>query len=94
MAWLPDERMAWFPANARGRDRLTIERWVLRLLAERCTFVAPRILFESTAGFDVRAIVPGHCDPWPLYERIKTDSALARQIGRAIARSWLSSTHA
>jgi Phosphotransferase enzyme family len=82
--WLPGDRIAWFPASARGRDRLAIERRVLRLLAERCTFAVPRILFESAAGFDVRAMVPGHCDPWPLYERIKTDTALARQIGRAI----------
>lgn len=82
--WLPGERIAWFPATTRGRERLAIERRVLRLLAERCTYATPRILFESTAGFDVRAMVPGHCDPWPLYERIKTDTALARQIGRAI----------
>jgi aminoglycoside phosphotransferase (APT) family kinase protein len=82
--WLPGERIAWFPASARGRERLAIERRVLRLLAERCTFAVPRILFESASGFDVRAMVPGHCDPWPLYERIKTDTALARQIGRAI----------
>lgn len=82
--WLPGDRIAWFPASARGCERLAIERRVLRLLAERCTFAAPRILFESTAGFDVRAMVPGHCDPWPLYERIKTDTALARQIGRAV----------
>jgi len=84
LVWLPGERIAWFPANARGRERLAIERKVLRLLAERCTFAAPRILFESAAGFDVRAMVPGHCDPWPLYERIKTDTALAHQIGNAI----------
>jgi hypothetical protein len=82
--WLPGERIAWFPASARGRERLAIERRVLRLLAQHCAFAAPRILFESTAGFDVRAMVPGHCDPWPLYERIKTDTALARRIGRAI----------
>jgi hypothetical protein len=82
--WLPGERIAWFPATARGRERLAIERKVLRLLAERCTFATPQILFESAVGFDVRAMVPGHCDPWPLYERIKTDTALARQIGRAI----------
>jgi hypothetical protein len=82
--WLPGERIAWLPASARGRERLAIERRVLRLLTERCTFATPRILFESAMGFDVRAMVPGHCDPWPLYERIKTDTALARQIGRAI----------
>jgi phosphotransferase family enzyme len=82
--WLPGERIAWFPASSRGRERLAIERRVLRLLAQRCTFATPRILFESAAGFDVRAMVPGDCDPWPLYERIKTDKALAHQIGRAI----------
>jgi hypothetical protein len=82
--WLPGERIAWFPANARGRERLALERQVLRLLAKRCTFAAPRVLFEAQAGFDIRAMVPGHCDPWPLYERIRTDTALARHIGRAI----------
>lgn len=82
--WLPGERIARFPTNARGRERLAIERRVLRLLAERCTFAAPRILFESSSGFDVRAMVPGRCDPWPLYERIKTDPPLAQQIGQAI----------
>jgi Phosphotransferase enzyme family len=84
VVWLPGERLAWFPASPRGSERLAIERRVLRLLAERCAFAAPRILFESKARFDVRAMVPGHCDPWPLYERIKTDTALARQIGRAV----------
>jgi Phosphotransferase enzyme family len=84
VVWLPGERLAWFPASPRGSERLAIERRVLRLLAERCAFAAPRILFGSKAGFDVRAMVPGHCDPWPLYERIRTDMALARQIGRAI----------
>jgi hypothetical protein len=82
--WLPGERIAWFPANARGRERLTIERSVLRLLAERCMFTAPRILYESSSGFDVRAMVPGRCEPCLLYERIKTDLPLAQQIGQAI----------
>jgi aminoglycoside phosphotransferase (APT) family kinase protein len=82
--WLPGDRMAWFPAGERGRHRLAVERKVLRLLAERCTFQAPRILFESPVGYDVRAIVPGHCDPWSLYERIKDNAALARRIGRAL----------
>jgi Phosphotransferase enzyme family len=82
--WLPGDRMAWFPANEQGRRRLSVERKVLRLLAERCTFQTPRILFESALGYDVRAIVPGHCDPWGLYARIKHDDRLARQIGRAL----------
>jgi hypothetical protein len=82
--WLPGERMAWFPANDRGYDRLVVERKVLRLLGQRCGFSVPRILFESVSGYDVRALVSGRYDPWGLYERMKTDSAVARRIGEAI----------
>ena len=81
---LPGDRMAWFPANESGHRRLAVERKVLRLLAKRCTFQTPRILFEKPLGYDVRAIVPGHCDPWGLYERIKHDAALARRVGRTL----------
>lgn len=81
---LPGGRMAWFPANARGRRRLAVERQVLRLLAGRCSFAAPRVLYEAASGYDVRAIVGGLCDPWGLYERTRTDTALARRIGHAI----------
>ena len=81
---LPGEQMAWFPANTGGRRRLSTERRVLRLLADRSTFSAPRVLFESASGYDVRAIVSGLFDPWGLYERTRTDTALARRIGRAI----------
>jgi hypothetical protein len=81
---LPDERLAWFAANARGRERLQLERRILRLLSERCSFQVPRILFESDQGWDVRAAVPGLCDPWGLYRRTLTDISLARRIGSAI----------
>jgi hypothetical protein len=81
---LPADRLAWFAANSRGRQRLGIERRVLRLLAERCSFQTPRILFESQQGWDLRAGVPGICDPWGLYRRILTDIPLARSIGREI----------
>lgn len=81
---LPGECLAWFGANIRGRERLKVERRVLRLLAQRCAFGAPRILFESTQGWDIRRAVPGLCDPWGLYRRTRTDSPLARRIGRAI----------
>ncbi len=84
LAVLPADRFAWFAANARGRQRLGIERRVLRLLAERCSFQTPCILFESQQGWDLRAGVPGICDPWGLYRRILTDIPLARSIGRAI----------
>jgi hypothetical protein len=81
---LPGGRMAWFPATEQARARLAVERKVLRLLAERCTFAAPRILFGSPAGFDVRAIVPGLIDPSGIYQRTRHDRALARDTGRAI----------
>jgi aminoglycoside phosphotransferase (APT) family kinase protein len=81
---LPGDRMAWFPANASGRRQLAIERRVLRLFAERCTFGAPRILFESPDGFDVRAIVPGRTDPWGVFAEARQDATLARQLGHAL----------
>jgi hypothetical protein len=81
---LPGERLAWFAANARGRERLERERRILRLLSERCSFQVPRILFESSHGWDVRAAVPGVCDPWGLYQRTLTDIPLACSIGSAI----------
>jgi hypothetical protein len=45
---LPGERLAWFAANTRGRERLNLERRILRLLSERCSFRVPRILFDSS----------------------------------------------
>lgn len=81
---LPGDRMAWFPAGDSGLRRLSLERRVLRLLGERCTFRTPTVLYEHPGGFDVRAIVPGTCDPWPLFHRAKHDAALARRLGRSI----------
>jgi aminoglycoside phosphotransferase len=81
---LPDERLAWFPINEQGRIRLNVERRVLRLLAERCSFRIPGILFESEAGWDLRAIVPGDSDPKALYDSIRQDQRLARRIGREL----------
>lgn len=81
---LPGQRMAWFPSNAEGRRRLATERRLLRLLADRCSFRVPRVLLEAEAGWDVRALVPGVCDPWGLYRRTRTDRELARRLGRTI----------
>jgi hypothetical protein len=81
---LPGNRMAWFAASAAGQERLVAERRVLRLLARCCTFQVPHVVYEDPAGFDVRDIVVGECDPWALYAQIKTDSALARRIGRSL----------
>jgi Phosphotransferase enzyme family len=81
---LPGERIAWFPASELGNKRLAIERRVLRLLAARCSYQAPRILFASACGLDVRQMVPGRCDPWGLFHRCKADSRLAQRIGACI----------
>jgi hypothetical protein len=84
MVLLPDDRIGWFPASDEGRRRLMIERRVLRLLASRCTFQMPRVLYESAAGFDVRARVPGLCDPWGVFRRLRSDGQLAARIGRSL----------
>ena len=78
---LPGGYMAWFPTNADGSARLKIERRVLHLLADRCRFAAPKIIYVSHSGFDVRATVPGVHKPWDLYRRIQHDPVLARRIG-------------
>ena len=82
--FLPGERIAWFPASELGSRRLAAERRVLSLVAERCSFRAPRLLLVSVHGFDVRQIVPGRCDPGGLYHRCKADSKLAQKIGVSI----------
>jgi hypothetical protein len=79
---LPDGRIAWFPASAAGARRLAVERRVLGLLAERCSFRVPEVLFVSNSGFELRRMVPGRCDPWGLYRRCRADPGLARRIGR------------
>jgi hypothetical protein len=84
LAMLPDQRMAWFPANAAGEGRLAADRRLLQLLAERCRFRVPRLLYESTAGFDIRAMVPGLSDPVGLYHRISADRGLARRLGHSL----------
>ena len=83
---LPDGHIAWFPASEAGATRLAVERRVLSLLAKRCSFRVPEMLFVSNSGFDVRRMVPGRCDPWVLYRRWQADRQRAQKIGRAIGQ--------
>jgi hypothetical protein len=78
------ERIAWFPASELGSTQLAVERRVLSLIAERCSFQTPRPVFVSPHGFDIRQMAPGRCDPWGLYHRCKADARLAQRIGQAI----------
>jgi aminoglycoside phosphotransferase (APT) family kinase protein len=82
---LPDQRLAWFAASARGLEQLDIERRVLRLLEARCSFAAPRLLFESRDGeFDIRTMVPGSADPLTSYQLVRDSTQHAIRIGAAI----------
>lgn len=82
---LPAGRLAWFASSENGVERLRTERRVLRLLEARCSFRAPRVIFESAAGdFDVRTMVPGVADPWRSYARAAASPSLAAQLGREV----------
>lgn len=85
LARLPDGNMAWFARTSGGERFLQIERRVLRLLASRCTFRAPRVVFEAqAASFDVRVPVPGGAGPWQIYERVRDDPSAAERLGSAL----------
>jgi hypothetical protein len=82
---LPDQRLAWLAASANGLERLRIERRVLRLLEQHCTFDAPRVLYESPdETLDVRSMVPGAADPWRFYAEVRGNADLATRFGAAI----------
>lgn len=86
--WLvrfPGNCLAWFANSASGVERLRSERRVLRLLEARCTFLAPRVLFESIDGrFEVRSIVPGGADMLAVHAAIRDGSDRAIQLGATI----------
>jgi len=80
-------RLAWFAASPEGLRLLALERRVLALLAERCTFPVPRVIHVAQHhGFDVRIPVSGSCEPWSIYERAVRDPAVARRVGEGIGR--------
>jgi aminoglycoside phosphotransferase (APT) family kinase protein len=87
VAFLPGDRIAWFVDGERGARRLDAERRVLRLLGQRCSFRVPRVLYVAADGsYDLRAQVPGVCDPRAVYERAKVDTQVAARIGADLGR--------
>jgi len=85
LARLPQGLLIWFATSDAGQSRLARERRVLRLLEERCSFAAPRVLHEDPAGrFDLRQSVAGECDSRGVYERAKADLAFSARLGAAI----------
>lgn len=82
---LPGLRLAWLATSERGIERLRTERRVLRLVAERCSFRVPLVVFESDNGeLDVREPVPGTTDPRAAYSAVRDDPRRAREIGAAV----------
>jgi aminoglycoside phosphotransferase (APT) family kinase protein len=85
---LPGARLAWFAASGAARERMAVERRILRVLEMRCRFAVPRVLYESRDGwFDVRTMVPGihgmH-DAFAIFQRVRADSVAATRIGAAL----------
>ena len=76
--------MVWFPATREGAKRLAVDRKILRLIEERCSFEAPRVICEFGPGSDLRTMVPGLADPFALYDKLKRDPVLARRVGRSL----------
>src|SRR5580704_2435925 len=82
---LPGARGAWFASSEAGRALLRHEARVLRLLAERCSFEAPRVLFESADGaVQVRALVPGETAPFERYREARGSPEKAREFGASV----------
>jgi hypothetical protein len=85
LARLPEQRLAWFAASDEGLESLRTERRVLRLLEARCSFAAPRVLYESDDGrFDVRSMVPGMQEPWTIYSELRGNPEVAGRLGASI----------
>jgi hypothetical protein len=82
-AWLSGGRMAWFPINASGLQRLHTERRVLERLVSRCSFRVPCVPHVSEAGWLVRSLLSGVCEPWTLYQPLQGEHALAKKIGHS-----------
>lgn len=91
---LPARKLAWFAASATGLEQLRTERRVLRMLEARCSFPAPRVLYESADGeFDVRSMVPGTNDASNVYAEARDRPELAAAMGRTIG-TMLAEQHA
>ncbi len=82
---MPGARAAWFARSEAGRAQLGHEARVLRLLAERCSFEVPRVLFESTdVALQVRALVPGETAPFERYHEAQASPEKARMFASSV----------
>ncbi len=93
-ARLPGHRIAWFPTDPHGRERLAREARTLALIERHCGFRAPRLIHRSATGWQLRAEVPGTADPFGVYQRVRDDrhfaAVLGADLGRVLADQHLS----
>jgi aminoglycoside phosphotransferase (APT) family kinase protein len=82
---MPGVRAAWFASSEAERAQLRHEARVLRLLAERCSFDSPRVLFESADGaLQVRELVPGETAGFERYREAQDSPEKAHEFGSSI----------
>jgi aminoglycoside phosphotransferase len=85
IAYLPENRLAWFGSTPNGTATLTFERRVLALVGRYCTFRVPKVLYIDPQGqFDIREMVPGSVDYMEAFKAVSRDTTLAKSLGRQI----------
>ena len=85
-ARLPGDRIAWFPTDLQGQQRLAREGRALALIERHCRFLAPRSLYQSDAGWQLRRAVPGVSDPFATCQRVLADGQFAATLGGHLGR--------
>ncbi|CAN7671062.1 phosphotransferase [Devosia sp. LjRoot16] len=83
---LPGHRIAWFPTDPHGRQRLAREARTLALIERHCSFRAPRLIHRSATGWQLRSEVPGTADPFAVYHRVRDDRHFAAALGANLGR--------
>jgi hypothetical protein len=83
---LPGHRIAWFPTDSVGRERLAREARALGLIQRHCRFLAPRLIHHSTQGWQLRHEVPGISDPFAIHHRVRDDQRFAATLGGNFGR--------
>lgn len=85
-ARLPGHRIAWFPTDPLGQQRLVREARALGLIERHCRFEAPRLVHQSASGWQLRHEVPGTADPFATYHRVRDDRRFATTLGGNLGR--------
>lgn len=85
-ARLPGNRIAWFPTDPIGQQRLDREARALGLIQRYCRFLAPQLIHHAPGGWQLRHEVPGTSDPFAIYHRVRDDQRFAATLGGNFGR--------